>query len=60
MTYRQPIRIETYTCPFTGYLCEMPIWSDNDIAEGNALLEEILQGAEEHDVNPKYYIQEFV
>ena len=58
--YKQPIGIETFACPITGHLVEYPIWSDDVIEEGNALLEEILQGAEENDVNPKYYIQEFV
>jgi hypothetical protein len=57
--YKQPIKIGTYICPTTGYLVEYPIWSDDDIAEGNALLDKILQGAKENGVNPQYYIQEF-
>lgn len=58
--YRQPLRIVTYTCPVSGRLCEMPIWSDEDIAERDALLDKILEGAKEHDVNPEYYLKEFL
>jgi len=38
----------------------MPIWSDEDIAERDALLDKILEGAKEHDVNPEYYLKEFL
>jgi len=58
--YKQPVQIETYICPISGYPVEYPIWSDNEIAEGDALLNEILQGAEENNVKPQYYIQEFI
>ena len=60
MTYRQPIRIETYYDSETGMYYDSPIYSPEVIAEGNALLDKILQGAEENDVNPRYYIQEFL
>ena len=61
MTYcKQPLRIEIAVCPFTGCLFEYPVWSDDDIDEGNALLDEVLQGAKENNVKPQYYIQEFV
>jgi len=39
---------------------EYPIWSDEDIAEGENLLNEILEGAEENEVKPDYYIKEFL
>jgi hypothetical protein len=39
---------------------ERPIYSPEDIAEGNALLEKILQGAEENNVDPAYYMMEFM
>ena len=58
--YRQPITIETARCPITGELYEYPIWSDEDIAEGENLLNEILEGAKENGVKPEYYIQEFL
>jgi hypothetical protein len=60
MTYRQPIRIETYYDSETGMYYERPIYSPEDIAEGNALLEKILQGAEENNVDPAYYMMEFM
>jgi hypothetical protein len=58
--YKQPIGIGTYICPISGFPVEYPIWSDEDTAEGNTLLDKILQGAKENDVNPQYYIQEFM
>jgi hypothetical protein len=58
--YRQPIAIETFRCSITGQLYSYPIWSDEDIAEGQNLLNEILEGAEENGVKPEYYIKEFL
>lgn len=58
--YRQPISIETARCPISGILYEYPIWSDEDIVEGQNLLNEILEGAKESEVKPEYYIKEFL
>jgi len=58
--YKQPIAIGTARCSITGELYEYPIWSDEDIAEGENLLNEILEGAEENEVKPEYYIKEFL
>ena len=58
--YRQPIAIGTARCSITGELYEYPIWSDEDIAEGENLLNKILEGAEENEVKPDYYIKEFL
>jgi hypothetical protein len=58
--YRQPIAIATARCPITGELYEYPIWSDEVIAEGKNLLNEILEGAKENGVKTGYYIKEFL
>jgi len=58
--YKQPIDIKVEICPITGDKYEYAIWSEEDISEGNVLLEEILQRAEENNVKPQYYIQEFI
>jgi len=58
--YRQPIAIGTARCSITGVLYDYPIWSDEDIAEGEKLLNEILEGAKENGVKPEYYINEFL
>ena len=58
--YKQPIDIKVGICPLTGAKYEYAIWSEEDISEGNVFLEEILQGAEENNVKPQYYISEFV
>jgi len=60
MTYRQPIRIETYYDSETGMHYEHPIYSSKVYAEVDALLNEILQGAEDNDIDPEYYIREFM
>ena len=39
---------------------ESPVRSPEIIAQGNALLDEIVKGAEYNNVSEKYYIQEFM
>jgi hypothetical protein len=58
MTYHQPIRIEVDYDPEYGY-SERPVYSPEAYAEADALLNEILQGAEDNGVKPEYYIAEF-
>jgi hypothetical protein len=58
MTYHQPIRIEVDY--HAGCYSERPVYSPEAYAEADALLNEILQGAENHDVKPEHYIREFL
>jgi hypothetical protein len=59
MTY-QPLRIGLSYCSETNSYSEYPIYSSKVYAEADALLNEILQGAENNDVGPEYYIREFM
>jgi hypothetical protein len=60
MTYHQPIRIEVhYNSKMDSYI-ECPVYSPEAYAEADALLNEILQGAEDNGVKPEYYMKEFL
>jgi hypothetical protein len=60
--YKESIESDGYYISNLGkrVYFEFPVCSPEVIAKGNALLDEIVKGAEYNNISEKYYIQEFM
>ncbi len=60
--YKQSSEADGYFISDSGerVYFSFPVHSPEVIARGNALLDEIIEGAEYYNVSEKYYIQEFM
>ena len=58
--YIQPIQTNLYYDPVMDVHIELPVYSDEAIAQGNAMLDEMIKNAEDKGVSLDYYIREFM
>jgi hypothetical protein len=58
--YIQPIQTELHYDSVMDVHIELPVYSGEVIAQGNAMLDEMIKNAEDKAVSLDYYIREFM